>query len=98
MIIKKNILKLVIAGIAILFAFSSCKKKGGLAMANEVCDCKMKTKGMSIISPERIEIWNKCLKIESSYFIKLQKDKEQLDIFNKKRNECLKEILGDDLF
>lgn len=64
-------------------------------MAEEVCECKMKTKEMSVMSPERDKIWKKCLKIESGYFMNLQGNKEELGAYNTKRKACLNEIIGE---
>ncbi|MBK8520648.1 MAG: hypothetical protein IPL54_07090 [Chitinophagaceae bacterium] len=72
-----------------------CKSKiDGTALADEVCECRMKTKGMKFDDPERKRIWKECSKIQGDNWMKIVKDKPAEDAFNKRLNECLQEVIN----
>ncbi|HQV54552.1 MAG: hypothetical protein IPH34_02770 [Chitinophagaceae bacterium] len=77
--------------------FLSCggkeeKKTDGFALANEVCDCKMKTKGMKYTDPERMKIWKECLDLQGANWKKLEYDKSETIAFNDRVKECLLQL------
>lgn len=71
-----------------------CKSSiDGTAQAEEVCACRMKTKGMQIGDPVRRKIWSECSVIQGNNWSKLKGDKVAETAYNKKLNECLQEVL-----
>ncbi|MBK8608554.1 MAG: hypothetical protein IPL84_00985 [Chitinophagaceae bacterium] len=87
---KKVIALIAITGI--LYACGGEKKVDGLVLANEVCDCKWKTKGMKYNDPERMKIWKSCLDLQGANFKKLTGNKDAAKAYSKRLKECLDEL------
>ncbi|MFZ1784696.1 MAG: hypothetical protein WAU23_05795 [Ferruginibacter sp.] len=85
----------VFATLMVMLLSIGCQSKvDGTALADEVCDCRMKTKGMQRQDPERKKIWLECSKIQGENFVKLKNDKPAEEAYNKKLNECLQEVMN----
>ena len=80
--------------LAMLFSIGCNAGADATALANEVCDCRMKTKGMKMQDPERKKIWLECSKIQGENFAKISKDKPAEEAYNKRLNECLQEVMN----
>ena len=87
---KKAIAIIAITGM--LYACGTEQKADGLTLANEVCGCKAKTKGMKYKDPVRMKIWKSCLDMQGANFKKLAGDKTAIATYNKRLRECLNEL------
>ena len=76
-----------------LFSCGGKKKTDGIALANEVCECKQKLHGLSSSAPETKKLRLECSKIQGENWGKIIRDKEQEDAFNKRVNECTVEMI-----
>jgi hypothetical protein len=81
--------------VVVITFFSSCgsdnkQKLDGAALSDEVCDCRMKTKGMKYNDPERVRMWEECLDLQGANFKKVAVDKAELEIYKKNNSECMK--------
>jgi hypothetical protein len=71
------------------------QKLDGAILSDEVCNCKMKTKGMKYDDPERVRMWKECLDLQGENYKKLSVEKAELEIYKKNNSECMKKyILG----
>ena len=78
------------------FFFLSCgskKKADGLALANEVCECRQKGKGLEFSDPEAKKIRMDCSKLQGENWGKIINDKPAENAFNKRLNECTAEMI-----
>lgn len=80
----------------IIIFLSSCSndskpKLDGAALSDEVCDCRMKTKGMKYNDPERVKMWEECLDLQGANFKKVAVNNAELEIYKKNNSECMKE-------
>ncbi len=76
-----------------LFSCGGKKKADGIALANEVCECRQKGKGLKFADPEAKKIRMECSKLQGENWGKIIKDKPAEDAFNKRLNECTNEML-----
>lgn len=79
------------------FVMLSCgekKKADGITLANEVCDCRKKGKGLAFADPEAKKIRMECSKLQGENWGKIIKDKAEEDAFNKRLNECTDEMIN----
>lgn len=79
---------------AVIVVLASCSNAGGqrpdgAALSDEVCECKMKTKGMKYDDPERVAMWKKCLALQGANYKKATVDAHELEIYKKANAECL---------
>lgn len=88
---KKYAFLIVIA--FMLFSCGGKKKADGIALANEVCECRKKGKGMKFSDPEAKKIRMECSKLQGENWGKIIKDKVEEDAFNKRLNECTAEMI-----
>lgn len=85
----------------LIFFLSACgnsdkQKPDGAALSEEVCNCKMKTKGMKYEDEERKKIWAGCLDLQGENYKKIAADKKELEIYQKNNAACMKKFtLGD---
>lgn len=68
-------------------------KVDGTALANEVCECRKKGKGLKFADPEAKRIRMECSKLQGENWFKIKKDKPAEDAFNKRLNECTAEMI-----
>lgn len=83
---------LLFALIFMLLACSRKKKPDAITLADAVCDCKMKTKGMKYKDPERIRIWKECLDLQGGNWKKIMGNKPWEEAYNKRLKECMLEL------
>lgn len=76
-----------------LFSCAGKKKADGVALANEVCECRQKGKGLEFADPEAKKIRMECSKLQGENWGKIIKDKSAEDAFNTRLNECTDEML-----
>lgn len=81
--------------VAIIVISVSCSSTGrhkpdGAALSDEVCACKMKTKGMKYNDPERVKMWKECLALQGANYKKAVVDADELEIYKKANAECLR--------
>lgn len=89
-------MKKIIAFIVLTFMLLSCggkKKADGIALANEVCECRKKGNGLAFADPEAKKIRMECSKLQGENWGKIIKDKSEEDAFNKRLNECTDEMI-----
>ena len=77
------------------FFLSSCsgnekQKLDGAALSDEVCTCKMKTKGMKYDDPERVRMWKECLDLQGANYKKVSVDNAELEIYKKNNSDCMR--------
>jgi len=77
----------------VLFSCGGKNKADGIALANEVCECRKKGKGLAFADMEAKKIRMECSKLQGENWGKIIRDKEQEDAFNKRLNECTDEII-----
>ncbi|HNR15159.1 MAG TPA: hypothetical protein PKG90_00705 [Chitinophagaceae bacterium] len=88
---KKNYLFIIAISFFLLSCGSDKKQKlDGAALSDEVCNCKMKTKGMKYDDPERVRMWKECLDLQGENYKKVSVDKTELEIYTKNNSECMK--------
>jgi len=81
----------VIAIIVLTSCSSDSKSKlDGATLSNEVCECKMKTKGMKYDDPVRVKIWGDCLDLQGANYKKVAPDNAELEIYKKNNSDCMK--------
>lgn len=78
---------------SLLFSCGGKKKANGIALADEVCECRKKGKGMKFSDPEARKIRMECSKLQGENWGKIIKDKAEEDAFNKRLNECTAEMI-----
>jgi hypothetical protein len=88
----KNYAAIILLSI-ILFSCGGKKKVDGMALANEVCECRKKGKGLPFSDPEAKKIRMECSKLQGENWAKIKKDKPAEDEFNKRLNECTAEMI-----
>jgi hypothetical protein len=88
----KNYAALIMLGF-MLFSCGGKKKADGIALANEVCECRKKGKGLEFADPEAKKIRMECSKLQGENWAKIIKDKPEEDAFNKRLNECTNEMI-----
>lgn len=93
-LIRNYSMSIMIAGLTLLGSCGGKKKADGKALADEVCDCRQKAKGLSFSDPEAKKIRMECSKLQGENWGKIIKDKEQEDAFNKRLNECVADLMG----
>ncbi|MBK8507071.1 MAG: hypothetical protein IPL46_35795 [Saprospiraceae bacterium] len=86
MINKHQLIALRLLLLSIVVMAVSCgqpveARPDGAALSEEVCNCKMQTKGMKYTDPVRVKKWKECLDLQGRYYKTVSVDKEQLDIF-----------------
>lgn len=77
----------------ILFSCAGKKKVDGIALADEVCECRKKGKGLKFSDPEAKKIRMECSKLQGENWGRIIKDKPQEAAFNKRLNECTDEMI-----
>ena len=77
----------------VLFSCGGKNKADGIALANEVCECRKKGKGLAFADLEAKKIRMECSKLQGENWAKIVKDKEQEDAYNKRLNECTDEMI-----
>lgn len=82
---------IIATGFILLSCGSNEKQKiDGAALSDEVCNCKMKTKGMKYDDPERVRMWKECLDLQGENYKKAAVDNNELVIYKKNNTECMK--------
>ena len=77
----------------LLFSCGGKKKIDGTALANEVCECRKKGKGLKFADPEAKKIRMECSTLQGENWAKIIKNKLAEDAFNKRLNECTNDII-----
>ena len=77
----------------LLFSCGGNKKVNGTALAEEVCECRKKGKGLKFADPEAKKIRLECSKLQGENWAKIIKDKPEEEAFNKRLNECTDEMI-----
>lgn len=65
-------------------------KLDGAALSEEVCNCKMKTKGMKYNDPERVRMWKECLDLQGMNYKKVSINNAEMEIYKKNNSECMR--------
>ncbi|MBK8507072.1 MAG: hypothetical protein IPL46_35800 [Saprospiraceae bacterium] len=82
--------------ILLSFCLASCgghPKADGIALAEEVCECRKKGKGLKFADPTARKIRLECSKLQGENWAKIIRDKAQEEAFNKRLTECTNEML-----
>jgi hypothetical protein len=87
---KYNLLFVVVIIVLSSCSSNSKKKLDGATLSNEVCECKMKTKGMKYDDPTRVKMWEECLDLQGTNFKKVALDNDELEIYKKNNRDCMK--------
>lgn len=77
----------------LLFSCGGKKKADGITLAEQVCECRKKGKGLEFTDPEAKKIRMECSKLQGENWGKIIKDKTEEDAFNKRLNECTDEMI-----
>lgn len=83
--------------IVLAFIFFSCggkKKVDGIALANEVCECRQRGKDLKFNDPEAKKIRKECSVLQGENWMKIIRNKTEEDLFNKRINECTDEMIN----
>lgn len=80
----------IVASIVSSCGESDKKKLDGAALSDEVCNCKMKTKGMKYNDPERVRIWKECLDLQGMNYKKVSINNAEMEIYKKNNSECMR--------
>lgn len=78
----KNYFFLTLTAVAI-FSCGTNKKTDGIALANEVCECRKKGKGLAFADSEAKKIRLDCSKLQGDNWGKIIRDKPEEDAFKK---------------
>jgi hypothetical protein len=77
----------------LLFSCGGKKKADAAALADEVCACRQKGKGLKFSDPEAKKIRMECSGLQGENWAKIINDKAGEAAFNKRLNECTAELI-----